>query len=117
VIKLSKIEKPKKIKIILPESWKYELFSEIKKILEKTRNFSEIMKVAMRVEEAKKKAKEIQKVIKKFLDGSLGLFDLNEKEAIEENKEFLEKEFGCEIEFSEKGEKESWPGKFGIVVE
>ena len=117
VIKLSKIEKPKKIKIILPESWKYELFSEIKKTLEKTRNFSEIMKVAMGVEEAKKKAKEIQKVIRRFLDGSLGLFDLNEKEAVKENKEFLEKEFGCEIEFSEKGEKESWPGKFGIVVE
>jgi leucyl-tRNA synthetase len=117
VIKLSKLEKPKKIKIIIPEKWKYDLFLEIKKVAEKTRNFGELMKVAMKFEEAKKMNKEIQKVIKRFLNGSLGLFDYEEINTIKESKKFLEKEFGCEIEILEIQEKESWPGKFGIIVE
>jgi leucyl-tRNA synthetase len=117
VIKLSKIEKPNRIKIILPEKWKYDLFLEIKRVAEKTKNFSELMNVAMKFEEARKRSKEIQKVIKRFLDGSLGIFDLKEIEAIKENKEFLERKFNCKVEFSEKQEKESWPGKFGIIVE
>ena len=117
IIKLLKIKKPNKIKIILPEKWKYDLFLEIKKTAEKTKNFSELMKVAMKFEDARRKGKEIEKVIRQFLRGAFSLFDLNEVDAVKENKEFLEKEFGCEIEFSEKGEKESWPGKFGIIVE
>lgn len=116
VIRLSKLEKLERIKIILPEKWKYDMFFELERKIRSTRNFSELMKIAMKFEEGKKKSKEVQKIIKKFLDGSLGLFDLDEKEAIQESKEFLEKEFNCKIEISEVQEKESWPGKFGIIV-
>ena len=116
VIKLSKLEKLERIKIILPEKWKYDVFFELERKIRSTRNFSELMNIAMEFEEAKKKSKEVQKIIKKFLDGSLGLFDLDEKEGIRESKEFLEKEFNCKIEISEVQEKESWPGKFGIIV-
>ncbi len=116
VKKLSKTERPNKIKIITPKKWKYNMFSELKNKLEETRNFGDLMKVAMGFEEAKKISKEIQKVIKKILDGSLGIFDLKEVEVIKEEKDFLKKEFGCEVEIVESDEKDSWPGKFGILV-
>ena len=33
------------------------------------------------------------------------------------NKGFLENEFECEVEITKENVKESWPGKFGILVE
>ena len=117
VKKLSKTEKPKKIRIIIPAKWKYEMFSELKNKMEETKNFGELIKVAMGFEEARKKSKEIQKIIKKMVNGDYGIFDIGEVKAIREGKDFLKKEFGCDVEIMESEEKESWPGKFGIVVE
>ena len=117
VIELAKIEQPKKIKIVVPEEWKYQLFSELEKKLEETHNFGELIKESMKFEEARKKSKEIQRLIKRILGSGTGIFNPKEEKLLEENKEFLEKEFECKIEITKDLIKESWPGKFGILVE
>ncbi|RLJ01026.1 MAG: leucine--tRNA ligase [Candidatus Aenigmatarchaeota archaeon] len=117
VIGLAKVGQPKKIKIVVPEEWKYKLFSELDKKLEETRDFSELIKEGMKFEEARKKSKEIQRLIKRVLSSGTGTFNPEENKLLEENKEFLEKEFECEIEITKETIKESWPGKFGILVE
>ena len=116
VIDLTKI-KPKKIKIVVPEEWKYRLFYKLEKKLKETKNFGELMKEAMKFEEGRKKPKEIQRLIKRILSSGIDVFYQNEEKLLEENKEFFEKEFNCKIEITKEQVKESWPGKFGILVE
>jgi len=116
VIDLTKI-KPNKIKIVVPEEWKYRLFYKLEKKLKETKNFGELMKEAMKFEEGRKKPKEIQRLIKRILSSGIDVFYQNEEKLLEENKEFFEKEFNCKIEITKEQVKESWPGKFGILVE
>ena len=116
VMDLAKI-KPKKIKIVVPEKWKYELFSNLNKKLKETRDFGELMKESMKFEESRKKSKEIQRLIKKFLSSGIYPYSPNEEKLLDENKQIFEKEFKCEVEIIREQLKESWPGKFGILVE
>ncbi len=116
VINLAKI-KPKKIKIVVPEKWKYKLFYDLEKKLKETRDFGKLMKEAMKFEEGRKNSKKIQKLVKRILNIGINVFNSEEEKLLEENKEFFEGEFGCEIEITKEPLKESWPGKFGILVE
>lgn len=116
IIELAKVS-PKKIKIIIPEKWKYELFSDLEKKLLETREFKDLIKEAMKFEEVRKKPKEIQRLVKKISNTGINVFDTEEEKLLRENKKFFEKEFNCEIEITEEPLKESWPGKFGILVE
>ncbi len=116
VINLAKI-KPKKIKIVVPEKWKYKLFYDLEKKLKETRDSGKLMKEAMKFEEGRKNSKKIQKLVKRILNTGINVFNSEEENLLEENKEFFEEEFGCEIEITKEPLKESWPGKFGILVE
>ncbi|OYT42966.1 MAG: leucine--tRNA ligase [Candidatus Aenigmarchaeota archaeon ex4484_56] len=113
VINLCKLDKIKKIKIILPEKWKYSFVKELEEKLKETRNFGELIKIGVKYNADMKK---IQRYIQKILKSGFDEYLENEEEYIRDAKEFFENEFKCEIEFLESGEKDSWPGKFGIIV-
>jgi leucyl-tRNA synthetase len=67
VIKLTKNEKPKKIKLFIAAKWKYIFVKELRILLKKTRKMPEIMQQIMIVEAIKPYSKEISKMIPKFL--------------------------------------------------
>ena len=126
VLKLVKIDKPKKISLFVADSWKYLFFEKLKQEIEKTHNAGEIIKRLMR-SDLKKYGQEISKLVPKFLKDSgkipeILLSEVEEFDALTEGKAFLEKEFGCPVEIlKEAGSKEakakqSMPGKPGVLV-
>ncbi|MBI2665563.1 class I tRNA ligase family protein, partial [Candidatus Woesearchaeota archaeon] len=128
VIKLAKIEMPKKFKLFIAERWLYQLFNLLTKEINVTRDMGEIMKKVLEMEELAMKGKEISKIVPTVLkDVSKlpGVVTSQEEElkAMQEAKDFLEKEFSCTVEISnaedstETKAKSAWPGKIGILVE
>jgi len=128
VLKLAKIEKPKKIKLFVSVPWKYSLFKELAKISSETKNPGEILKQIMRVESLRKYGKEISAFAPKLVQsGKLPQhISSAEKElnALNEAKDFLRREFmGAEIEVftaensQELKAKNAMPGKAAILVE
>ncbi|MFH1316893.1 MAG: leucine--tRNA ligase [Candidatus Woesearchaeota archaeon] len=127
VLKLAGIEKPKKIRLFVAEKWKYDLFSQLKKELEKTRDLGQIMKNVMKGE-LKKYGKEISKIIPRLLNDTskipiVILDDKTEMKALEEAKQEIGSEFKCivEVKLAGKSEeqkaKQAMPGKAAILVE
>jgi leucyl-tRNA synthetase len=111
--------KPKKISIYVSPAWKYEIYNMVfeKKELKEIMTFNGIKKYG---NEAKKFYQRLEK--RKPLD-EIFLTASAERTALNENKDFLEKEFGCKIEI-ESGEKVDYPkakiaepGKPGILIE
>ncbi|MBN2094841.1 MAG: leucine--tRNA ligase [Candidatus Aenigmarchaeota archaeon] len=117
VLELSRLEKPQKIKIVVPEGWKYGLSEMVSEKLKETRNLGDLIKASMEIEESKRNAKSVQKYLQRVFKSGMNDFLLGEKEYVRESGPFLEKEFGCPVEFTDEQIKDSWPGKFGIVVE
>lgn len=125
VLKLAHISKPKKIQLFVAESWKFKLFSQLKTILEKTRDMKEIMSKVMQDSELKKHGKHIAKLVSHTL--RKGVDDLLsqkvELKAINESSKFFENEFKCEIEIMSADEskenkaRKAMPGKPAILVE
>ena len=118
----------KKIELIVPSEWKYKLFSIIKGMITKTRDFNEIIKEIMKNDEMKKHSKEIIAILQKVLkdESKIPMFVLDQKQEmniINESKELLEKEFKTEIIITKEEEsknnkaRQSLPGKLAIVVE
>ncbi len=128
VLKLAKIEKPKKFTIFIAEKWLYGLYNVLSRETKVTRNVGEIMKKVLEVEEMKSKGKEISKIVigvAKDVSRLPTLVTSQEEElkVIKEAKEFLRNEFGCKIEIvnadesKEEKAKSAMPGKVGILVE
>jgi len=117
VVDLSRLEKPNLIKIVMPEPWKYMLTGIVSDKLKETRNLGEVIKAAMELEESRKYAKNVQKFIGRAAKTGLSEYLEGEKSYVEFALPFFEKEFGCKVELTEEPIKESWPGKFGILVE
>ena len=128
VLKLAKLEKPKAYTLFISEPWKYELFNLLAQELKVTRNVGEVMKKVMEVEGLKIKGKEISKLVPAIVKDASKLPSIvtsqeEEKQFMEEARDFLEKEFGCEIEILLGNEsphpkaKSAVPGKVGILVE
>ncbi len=125
VLKLAKIKKPSKISIYVSEGWKYAFFKNLAKLLEKTKDFREIMPKVTKGS-LRKHGKEIAKMLPKFI--KLGQVpeatdQKTELKILHDSKELFGKEFGCEIEIlkaedsrSDKAGKAS-PGKPGIEIE
>jgi leucyl-tRNA synthetase len=121
ILDLLKIKKPKQIKIILAEDWKYDLF----KVLEKEQpftNLGKLMGVVMKEAKFKKNSKDVSKLVpaifkkptkmpKKVVDKK------KEEKAIVENIEFLKKEFGCDVTLVKDIAKNALPGKPGLKIE
>jgi leucyl-tRNA synthetase len=119
-------KKPKKIKLFLAEDWKYKLFKVLKD--KSNSSIQSIIKSAMDTPEIKIHGKEATNLINKIVKnkGKIKIEVLKkDKEAaiIDESREFLEREFGCDIEIidsknsKEIKSKQSIPNKPAILVE
>ena len=128
VLKLAKLEKPKAYTLFISEPWKYELFNLLAQELKVTRNVGEVMKKVMEVEGLKIKGKEISKLVPAIVKDPSKLPSIvtsqeEELKTMQEAREFLEKEFNCEVEILLGNEsphpkaKSAVPGKVGILVE
>ncbi len=118
-------KKPKKIIIVIPEDWKYEMMGKVKGVFERERNIKTIMKAFMEFEGARKNAKFYQKLAKKIFED--GLWDWMEKESeksiLEEEKGYISSKFEAEVNILEESEIENekasraLPGKPAIIFE
>ncbi len=114
------------IKIIVADEWKRELFLELRDVVEERPEFGEAM--SQLVEDRKRYADEIKRYLENYLNdpgelpGEIFSSD-RETEILQENREFLEDEFGAEIvlEAEEGSEEEkasrAEPGRPAIVME
>ncbi len=125
VLKLAKLEKPKKLTIFVSSPWKYALYKELDKILSETRDFKEIMGRIM-ADDFKSYGQEITKILPKFIRaGSVpDVLDAEKEfETIKSAKEFLEGEYDCVVEVIKADETDNIramkasPGKPGIIAE
>ena len=128
VLKLAKVEKPKKFTLFIAEKWLYELFSCLSKEIRVTRNMGEVMKRVLEMPELKIKGKDISKIVAVVMKDvskipTIVTSQEEELKVMSEAKAFLEKEFGCRVEVvvaeesAEEKAKTAWPGKVGILVE
>ncbi|MBI5066051.1 leucine--tRNA ligase [Candidatus Woesearchaeota archaeon] len=120
VIKLAKIEKPKKATLFVSEDWKYELFSLLSKELQVTRNVGEIMKKVMQNEKIRKQknaAETTQKLIKDPRKITQIILDRkSELKILREAQKFFQKEFNFEFVVSEETNDKANPGRPAIVL-
>ncbi len=128
VLKLAKIDAPKKYTLFVAENWLYQLFEVISAEIKVTHNLGELMRRVLAVEELEMKGKEISKIVPSLLKDTskipiLVISQEEEVRAMKEAREFLEKEFNCKVEIvlAEESEhpkaKSALPGKVGILVE
>jgi leucyl-tRNA synthetase len=124
VLKLAKIEKPKTLKLFVASEWKYQLLAKLKKVMEKTRDFREIMSKVMSGE-LKKHGEEIAKLLPRHIKaGSVPetLERAKESRILKDALDFLKAEYKCDVKIdSEKSEEtksgQAMPGKPAIVAE
>ncbi|MEK6846523.1 MAG: class I tRNA ligase family protein, partial [Nanoarchaeota archaeon] len=128
VLKLAKIDTPKKYTLFVAEKWLYQLFETISAEIKVTHNLGELMRRVLAVEELEMKGKEISKIVPGLLKDTskIPLLVISQDEEVRAMKEalkFLEKEFNCKVEMvlAEESEhpkaKSALPGKVGILVE
>jgi len=126
VLKLTKKQKPEKITLFLAAGWKYQFISELKKLMQETRNVGEIIKKIL-TPELKPYAKDITNMIPKFIKdpSKLPEYDLDQESelsALKESQKLIEEEFKSEIEIikeqdsKEPKAKQALPGKPAILV-
>lgn len=122
ILKLVKMEKPKKIDIFVASGWKRKL----REIAAQEKKFDTAMKAAMADAEIKPHAAEVAKVLMSYIKnvGSLGETapEKFELEALESAVKLLEEEFGAAVSFCMEEEtaipkaKNALPGKPSILV-
>jgi leucyl-tRNA synthetase len=125
VLRLLKIEKPKKIRLFIAEDWKYHLNRMLGSEMRKTRDFGALMASAMKDEELKKHSKDAAKLIQKALKSGVDdtLNQDKEYSVLEESTGFLSREFNSKIEVikaetsAEEKARNALPGKPAILVE
>lgn len=126
ILKLTKIEKPQKITLIVAEKWKYSFCAVLRKELERTRNAGEIIKALMQ-SELRKHGQEVAKLVPKLVQdpGKLPMHELEQKiemAALEESRKLIETEFSCAVEIveaeksNEQKAKQAMPGRPAIVI-
>ena len=124
VLKLTKIERPKKITLFLSEKWRYDFFKNFKKEIENTRNVGDLIKKLI----IKGHEQDVSKLIPMLIKNSAKIpkivLSLEEEfNMLKENKESIEKEFSCKVEILKADDskeikgKHANPGKFAIIVE
>ena len=126
VLKLAKIESPKKFTLFIAQSWMYELFGLLSKEIQVTHNMGEIMKKVLEVESMKMQGKEISKIVPALLKDPTKIPMLvtsaeEELKVMQEACVFLSQELGCKVEVLAESDnlkaKSALPGKVGILVE
>ncbi len=127
VLKLSKISKPKKITLFVPESWKYNLFKLLKKQLAVTRDVGQIIRSIMKDKSLAKYGGEISKLVQFAVKEpgripSIVLDQDFELEVLTNSKDFIKKEFGVSVEVlktedsKEVKAKQAMPGRPSILI-
>jgi len=106
---------PKKIKLSVSESWKYDFYRKLKK--EDSKDFNALIKKLM----IKEHGKEIPKIVQSYIRNpgkfpEIILSQPIELEALKNNIKMLKKEFNCEIEI-DKNDAKAYPGKVSILIE
>jgi leucyl-tRNA synthetase len=127
VLKLAKVSSPKKITVFVSLPWKYALFKDARKMMEKTRNPKEVLGKVLTKKDFKTHSKEISAFLPKLVaTGKIPEVILNQKEEVailEENKTFFETEFKCSVVIvpadssEEKKALQAMPGKVALLVE
>jgi leucyl-tRNA synthetase len=123
---LTGITKPNKVLLVLPDAWKYDFISELKKEFEKTRNVGELIKSLCSKD--KSHGKLIANLIPRFVKNPdkipmVVLSQADEKKALNSCTPELEKEFKTKFEIMlEKDSKHdkaqnAMPGKPAIIFE
>ncbi|MBI2654910.1 leucine--tRNA ligase [Candidatus Woesearchaeota archaeon] len=127
ILKLSKIEKPKKIRLFVSEKWKYNFMENMKKELEKTKDIGHIIKNLMQTE-LKKYGAEISRLAPQLAKNSsrIPMFVLDQKTELKLMREAVElykEEIKCDFDVlsaensKEPKAKQALPGKAAILAE
>ncbi|MFZ2070199.1 MAG: leucine--tRNA ligase [Halobacteriota archaeon] len=124
IIKVARL-KPAKIYVYTAEDWKWEIFRAIKDVPDK-----DIIRVAMQLRKDKSTVEFVKQMMKNLSFKKKALpkkdytlyFELNESAILEREKQYLMREFGCEIvindDYDPKGKKKfAIPLKPAIYVE
>lgn len=114
ILKLVKVENPKKLKIFIADEWKYEVFKKFKEL--DSRNKSEVMSNLMVKGHEKEVAKLVPMLLKKGVDDVI-LDRKIEIKILNDNARSLEKEFKLKIEVLEEDNGKALPFKPGVLVE
>jgi leucyl-tRNA synthetase len=105
IMKIARI-KPSKIYVYTAEKWKWEIFKAMEDLPDKDK-----IKEAMKL----RKDKSTVDFVKHLMRSNLVYFELGEEEILEREKQYLMREFGCEVgineEYDPKGKK-----KFAIPL-
>lgn len=115
-----------RIKVITAAEWKRELFKEMEEVIEERPEFGEAM--GRLVEGREEHADQIKNFLQSYFDepGDMPpeiLSQGEETEALEENRDFIEREFEAEVEIESEEDSEeekasrAEPGKPAIVME
>lgn len=122
VLRLAKVEKPKRVVIMLADEWKYDAFRQVREMLENgERNVGALMD-AIPAEHRKEVAKLLASAVKnpKRIPEVIGTKE-EEQNALIEAKDFIETEIGAPVEVVEHYDhpkaKNALPFKPAILVE
>src|SRR3989344_1505557 len=127
IMKLAKIEKPKKITLFVSEKWKYELVGVLRELMQEPRNAGELLKKVMSTH-LKAYGQEISRLVPKLANdiSKIPHFDLaqeTEMTALKDAAKNYAEELKCKIEViaaeksNETKAKQAMPGKAAILVE
>jgi leucyl-tRNA synthetase len=118
IIKVARLEKAEKAYIYTAEPWKWEVID----LVRGERDTGNALKKAMQSETVRQHGKEASKFIPKVVKERIFPPRINEKEVIEEAKDFISQEVGLTIEVDsdydpQNKRKAAVPGKPGIYIE
>jgi len=127
VIKLSKIAQPKETTLFIAPQWKFDLFRELKKQIEVTRDVGQIMREIMRDENVRKNAKDVNKIILGLVKDPSRIPDIvgnmqDELDFFESNKGFLGDELGVQVKVVQAEQSkeakagQAMPGKAAVLI-
>ncbi len=129
VLEFAKIDKPKKVTLIISDKWKYKFYEKFKSEFEKTREFKPIMEALLKDADLKAHGQDIQKWIPNLLKNPgripVIIFDQKtEKEIFSKLTAQIKKELGAdsvEVVLAEDSKepkaKNAMPSKPAIVVQ
>ena len=128
VIKLAKLEKPKKFQLFIARDWLYTAFKEIQEQLKVTRNIGQIIPKLLSNPELKQNAKEVTKLLPSLIKDPSKIPETITDSNTEFNTlmsavKFLQSEFDYDIEVirasssDHNKSKAAMPGRPGILVE
>jgi len=127
ILKLAKIEKPKKITLFIADKWKYDFMEKLKNEMGKTRNVNDLIRTILSTD-LKVYGQEITKLVPKLLSDETKIPQISlgqeaEFHALNNAADNYGKELKCKVEViiaensKEPKAKQAMPGKAAILVE